>query len=302
MKKIIIIAIAIVTLILIVIGVSVAYMFYLPSGCAEVHFRIGCAKISESNNVVWYEGALFGYKEVEEDAFFCRKLSATLKSLHLQKTNDVLDECELVQISLRDESYSELRTYYLAYDFALKDVFMQKGGEWYYVKNHDHLDEIITELIDIAGGRLAYNWKGQSTFAHEEFVESDFSKASFRYNLHWKSSKAPTVENHDVRVSGFNNTEPTLITSYDAAIKRAAQELGYSNYIGTGFYDKTCGYWMVEICPEPYNDMTVTEFTNYLYDHTYTVIMTEQGIICESYRSVTRFAPFIFQRYEEYAN
>ena len=98
----------------------------------------------------------------------------------------------------------------------------------------------------------------------------------------------------DYRDKGFINTDAVSITTKEEAIVRAAKELGFENPVGFVFYDKTCGYWMVEL----YDDKGIepawnNEYTLMLAEEAMTVIMDNNGITLEVFNSVTSYYQFI---------
>lgn len=303
-KTIIFTVIVFVSVVVLSIGIYTAWLFYIPSDCKYISAKIGSAEVDQNNDIIW-NGSLDHRIIKDQYPQDCRQAYATLKSLSLKKTDAVLTDCQMVEFTLQYEGTTESKKWYIAYDFVLDDVFMLKDGEWYLIRNHKGLDKLITMFIDCEGEYMAPMWRAQSTYSGDEFIEytyteSDFENATFRYNLYWKSSYDRTLENCNLRDWGFKNTEAVSITSKEEAIERAVEEFGYGRYLATAFYDKTCGYWMVEICYNPEQEMNLAEFEHFLFDNVRTVIMTDQGITLEIYDNATEFAAFVLSRYGYY--
>ena len=198
-------------------------------------------------------------------------------------------------------SSTNIKTYTFAYDFYLKKVYALRDGVWFYVKEDHNFTSFITVCMENCFRYSFYDkWRGQSLYGHEEFRfegnKFDFENPTFRYNLYWswKDKMKERADFWEYRDSGFNNTDAVSITTKEEAVSRAAKELGFENPVGYVFYDKTCGYWMVEL----YEDKGITpawnsEYTHMLAEEGMTVIMDNNGITLEVFNSMTSYYQFI---------
>ncbi len=210
-----------------------------------------------------------------------------------KKAEDTLTDVELAEFRFVDKDFRSIYTFYVAYDYALENVYIKRQDGWFRLKNSNYLDKIIISSLEHAFG-VPETWRVQSLYGLENWAEADLNDLVFRYNAHWGSPNKPSAE-HEYRDSDFKNTQPTSIETKDQAIARAAEELGYKEPVGVVFYDETCGYWMVELydafCVNEWTD--VSEYTDFLHHNVYTVIMDDEGVTLETYQSVSHYKPFL---------
>ena len=170
-------------------------------------------------------------------------------NLKLTPTNDNLTDVELIEISQCNKTEFE-NDIYIAYDYDLKNEYLYKDGIWYEVNITNKLNKLLIQTLNDA---TKYNycpditWKVQTRYFAEIFDDTDLDKLIFRYNVHWRPSEKFEERDINFRSTGFKNTYPMVIDNSEQAIHLAAKEMGYENPIGVVFYDKTCGYWMVEL-------------------------------------------------------
>ena len=273
---------------------GICLCFY-PIKTDSLRVQIGCAKADDSGAIQWTGD--FRIQTIEQP-WQIGWVMGLLRTAPCKETTDDITDMELVEFSFVNQTNGEsqkLKTIYVAYDFYLQKTYLKKGDSWYSVGTIPLLDQFIVDCMGWGHElcQCSVGWRGQSTFAHEEFAESDFEDCTFRYNLHWIPEDRPTAEEHDWRNDGFQNTAPTSIQTKDDAIKRAAKELGYQNPVATTFYDETCGYWMVELFDDNGEKFETTQdYWSFLYDNGYTVIMNAEGITLEVYQRITRAVAF----------
>ena len=203
-----------------------------------------------------------------------------------------LGDVELAEFCFCGKDFEPIYTFYVAYDYALKNIYIKKHDKWFRLKDTDTIDKIITNSMEESLTDYEM-WHAQSLYGLENWAKVDIDDLVFRYYTRWGCLYKPSVEDN-YRDSGFKNIHPTVIETKEQAIARAAQELGYEKPIGVVFYDKTCGYWMVELYEEPtantWTDMD--EYGDFLHTNVYTVIMDAQGITLETYQNITHYKPF----------
>jgi len=282
---------------ILLIGISLVFAFlYFMQVYSfygnEVVFKIGCAEIDETGKAEWVNENIVLFIDEKENQSYRWYLASVFTDLDLRKTDDVLRDVELVTFTIKTKNGEE-KTLQFSYDFYLKKVYFREQNNWYELTNTKEIDEIIGDLLEYALPFSGYSWRGQSTFLidmPQEFV--DYENPTFRYDLYWSLSNKLSSETPDFKSSDFVNTEPTVVQTKEEAIQRAAKELEYKNPIGVAFYDKTCGFWMVEICDYTDEDFASSQAVDsYLFQHTYTVIMNKEGVTLEIYQSVTDLTP-----------
>lgn len=287
------------------------YLIVVPFGTTGYDFHFGCVEITDDgfeippgrvshsfsmyNNYVW---------NLYDRAYLAR-LAVKLESIQYEKTEDIPTDIELFQFDFenykKSYGYSTTKSYIFAYDFYLKKVYTIRANVWYVVKGDYIFNKFIEYCMNIHyPDSFDERWRGQSLYGHEEFRfdgnRFDFENPTFRYNLYWswKDEMKARADFWDYRDNGFINTDAVSITTKEEAIVRAAKELGFENPVGFVFYDKTCGYWMVEL----YDDKGIepawnNEYTLMLAEEAMTVIMDNNGITLEVFNSVTSYYQFI---------
>lgn len=285
--------ISLVCIIIVSVVLHVIYIYSIPHGCNNVEITVGCARVNDIGAIKWTDGYASDSIWDIEKTWELNKFAKLLRSLKLVETLELPTDVQLVKISFTHSTYKgneELKCVYVAYDFYKKRLYANKNDKWYFMENNQELNSVIIERMDGLGGK---NWRGQSTYSWEEFPKADFENATFRYDLYWKKSNYPTVEENDLRLSGFNNTDEVPIDSRADAIKRAAEELDYDNPVGVTFHDETCGYYMVELANDNGNGIVkINDGVIELIEPIYTVIMDDKGRTLEVYKGFTRTRPF----------
>ena len=307
--KIIILGLAIV--LVICISAVVLYIVAVPSGTNGYNFWFACVELTDSEIKPLPERVSHrftidnNYTPNLFDRAYLARLAIKLESIRYEKTEDVPTDVELFQFDFENykENYgfSTTKSYVFAYDFYLKKVYTLKDGVWYAVKE-DHVFNKFLEYCMNVHYPFSFDekWRGQSNYnCDSQYTinnqESDLDDLSFRYNLCWSwTDKLKDNEKFKYRDSGFNNTDSVSIITKEEAITRAAKELGFENPIGIAFFDKTSGYWMVELYDDNgYTPSWDTEYVAMLVDEVMTVTMDNNGVTLEIYNSSTSAYQFI---------
>ena len=233
---------------------------------------------------------------VYDNIYYLTGLYSVLSKINYKNEGLAPTDAQFVRFSFVDSEDYAMESFTLAYDFYLEKVLIFNEGKWYSVKDDSRISSYIPKLLDKALNASDFDWRGQSTFAFEEWVEADFENATFRYNLYWVPEERPwSFEFTEWRGEGFVNTEPAEVKTKDQALALAAKELGFTEPVGVTFYDETCGYWMVEMYDAVGGYKPVLENNECLKlpELCRTVIISDKGITLEVYKAVTRFRPFM---------
>ena len=299
-KTVIVCAVILLLCALLSIGLY-CYSQRIPSGCDQMTFRMDCMQLSAESLPEWEGDIQYTlYRKNNAQGVladgdpYMRRIAAEVRRMPAQKRDTMPHDVQLVEFAFGDQNGAK-EIYRVAYDFERESLHLYKNGVWYQTEERSKLNQLITELIDkSASYPMDLQWRGQSTYAMEEYVETDWENASFRYGLYWRP--AVNVEKRlefRYRDSDFRNVTPSIVRHAEDAIALAAAELCFETPVGFTFYDEISGYWMVEL----YDDSGVSmepgnESGEFLNRNVYTVIMDEQGIIKETYQGVTRYAAF----------
>lgn len=268
------------------------YQYSIPIGCNNVSMTVGCARVDELGKIEWTDGCADDTLWDIDSRWQLNKFAKLLRSLKLSKINELPTDIQLVKFSYELADYNkhhELKYMYVAYDFYTAKLYANKNDTWYLMEENPDLNRVIVSRMD---SFWFGEWRGQSTYCWEEYPEDDFENATFRYNLYWKKSDFPNIEEHGLRLSGFKNTDEKAITSRDEAIARAAKELGYDNPVAVTFYDETCRYYMVELANDAGDGLHRVPGIADIAEPIYTVIMNSDGQTLEIYEDATRTHPF----------
>ena len=308
-------------LLTICISAVVFYLMVVPFGANGYFYWFGCVELTDGEVTrppanICNSFEINGYydSKINQSAHLAY-VALQFKLISYEKTDDVPTDAEIFQFSFNDYTMSEyslyepvtisskeIQTHTFAYDFYSKKVYALRDGDWYLVKENRVFNSIIQHCLDWNDPwGFPERWRGQSLYGQEEMRfegnKFDLKNPTFRYDLHWSWRYRIDEEKRELyeyRDSGFNNTDAVSITNNEEAIARAAKELGFENPIGYVFYDKTCGYWMVEL----YEDKGITpawnnEYTHMLAEEVMTVIMDNNGVTLEIFNSVTSCYQFI---------
>ncbi len=281
--------------IIVIIAISALcflYPYRIPLGCNNIGIEVGCAKVNDMGEIKWSEGELSDTVWMIDNSWELNKFAKLLRSLKLHETSDLPTDMQIVKISFTHstlQSHETLEKMYVAYDFYTGKLYANKNGKWYLMEANEQLNDHI--LKRMAGSY----WRGQSTYTGgEEFPDSDFENATFRYDLYWTTiPKYEYGANPNVQGSGFKNTKESPINSREEAIALAAKELGYDNPVAVTLYDETCGYYMVELANDNGNGiMRKNGNTIELVEPIFTVVIDDEGRTLDVYEGCTRTRPF----------
>ena len=289
-------AILIISLVFLVLIISILMCIAITLtmthlGYNVIKITVGCASVEDEETWDWDD---------EYPYYWCQDTKTcidAIRKLKCEKTQDVLADVELIELSLLNSNHTELFNLVIAYDYNTQKTYILKNRGWYLLNNTQEFDDFIKEHLNQCGysGFSDKAWKVQS-LQKSEFPDADVNYDSliFRYNVHWRSSETLTFEEDEYQNSGFTNTVEIPINTPDQAITQAAKEMEYDNFVGIAFYDKTCRYWMVELYDgELYTAArNSNEYGDFLYDNVYTVVMDNMGITLETYQHVTSFDAF----------
>jgi len=282
-----------------VVNVSNRYVKDLINRCEKMEFVTGFIT-SSGEELVYSDDDYLNcdvYKYYEYDNIdYLTGLYSVLSKINFKNEGLVPTDAQFVRFYFVDSEDYAMESFTLAYDFHLEKVLILNEGKWYSVKDDSRISSYIPKLLGKALSASDFVWRGQSTFALEEWVEADFENATFRYNLYWVPDVRPwNCEFAEWRGERFVNTEPAEVKTKDQALALAAKELGFTEPVGVTFYDETCGYWMVEMYDAVGGYKPVHENNEYLKlpELCRTVIISDKGITLEVYKSVTRFRPFM---------
>ena len=293
-KKILIAVCCIITAAVIIAVLYFFGLYHMPIGCNSIEFAVGCARVNEIGEMKWTEGDSSFILPSDDSSWKLHEVVKLLNSLKLNKASELPTDIQVVKITFMHRDFvkfKKLEYMYVAYDFYTKKVYANKNNSWYMMGENEELNRLISEQMDTVWFGLG--WRGQSTYCPEEFPESDFENATFRYDLYWKKSDYPNATENGLRLSDFNNIDEAVINSREDAILRAAKELGYDNPVGVTFYDETCGYYMVELANDNGNGIVkITDGVIELIEPIFTVIMDDMGRTVEVYEGFTRTRPF----------
>ena len=211
--KFIILIVLILSILAIVLLATFIFTRYLPYGCNRLYFGTACVEFYNENdtNIDMPKSGLLSGTFCTEDDYSCgirisktylRKVMFSIKTLKCVETNDRLSDAQVLKFSfLKDNEI--LEEYFVAYDFYLKKTYILKDEVWYKIETSTKFDDMITTLIDATSYcSLDLVWRGQSTYAKEEFVKTDWSNASFRYNIKWRPTENSTVRREKQYKSG----------------------------------------------------------------------------------------------------
>ena len=295
-------AVAVLTVAVLVIGVvnvSNRYVKDLINRCEKMVFVTGFITSNGEELVYTDDDYLICdvYKYyVYDNIDYLTGLYSVLSKINYKNEGLAPTDAQFVRFSFVDSEDYAMESFTLAYDFYLEKVLIFNEGKWYSVKDDSRISSYIPKLLDKALNASDFDWRGQSTFAFEEWVEADFENATFRYNLYWVPEERPwSFEFTEWRGERFVNTEPAEVKTKDQALALAAKELGFTEPVGVTFYDETCGYWMVEMYDAVGGYKPVLENNECLKlpELCRTVIISDKGITLEVYKAVTRFRPFM---------
>jgi len=277
------------------------YIRRIPTDCDRMEFRMACMELSADGLPQW-QGDIRNTVYTKNNAYgaiangdaYIRRTIGILRSQLKQKTDKIPHDVQLAEFSFGNQQ-EEKEVYRIAYDFSEDVLYFYENNTWYQTKERNALNKLIVEQIDACAiYPLDLRWRGQSTYANEEFVETDWENASFRYELYWKPSiNEEKRKDASYQDSNFRNTAPTDIQNANDAVALAANELQFQTPVGFVFHDEISGYWMVELYDEQGILMSPSnESGDFLREHVYTVIMDGNGITKEVYRGVTRYTAF----------
>jgi len=283
---------------LVAAGIYACTLFALPAGCSSVSVQTYCAKVSDTGEILSLGGKADVFSRFTEDApWQCRYVAFLLRTMRCEETAELPADAQIVEISFSDyapqSGVETLWKEYIAFDFYTEKLYVFRDGRWYSMKERRSFDKFVETNMNASLGYGAA-WRGQSTYAPEEYVETDFENAVFRYHLRWKQSEDVLRERYHLQTDGFAALPQTDIRTGQDAVDRAAQVLHYGDPKGVAMYDETCGFWMVELYENSaqYEDLPLTEFTEALHGNIKTVILDGSGTVLEVYDSVTRYAAF----------
>lgn len=286
------------------------FLFAYPVNTDTLSVTYECVKLDENGAPIHTESES-GYLNESTQGLLGNYISFLLKTTFEKKIDTVPTDVQLVTLNYfkhKNGVTVEQKTAHLAYDFYTQQVYLNRaedGFEWYLVRNPKRYDKPLVALLNDAFPNShiiedsGYGYRGQSAWCYEEFQTYDRDNLTFRYALRWVPDNRPTVTQHDFKNSGFNNLSPVPVNSKDDAVKRAAEELGYTDPVGVAFYDETCGYWLVELYDD--KDYGFTKFDNdyggFLFESVKngslkTVIMNGDGVTLETYNAITRYSTF----------
>jgi len=265
-------------------------MYKIPDDCNYICLRNGCAKIEPDGTIIWTEGS--DHLPISDDYYEMGRLEDILSGLKLSKADVLPTDVQLIDITFEHRTWVEPQTVLdsikFAFDFYTEKFYVHKDNVWYIMEKNDDLNAVIVSSLSSRGIPI----RGESTFCLEEFPDSDFENATFRYNVYWSAF----YDEHflaGIKNSGFNNVDEVTITSREEAIVRAAKELGYDNPVAVTFYDETCNYYKVEIANDNGNGImqdtgSMIEFVEPIYS----VVIDDMGRTLEVYQGYTRTRPF----------
>ena len=286
---------------LIVLAIYVAYLFSIPRGTNYVSADIYCAKVNSSGEIERTEGGRSLCSGMLEDSagvfkWNFRYLAYMLRTIDSKAVDKLPTDVQIVEFSFMnhyDFSFQEIWVKSIAYDFYTKQLYVLEDGDWYHMKENRALNKAIISNLEYTSRYSSIMWRGQSTYSREEYIESDFENATFRYNLYW-TIFPKHGENPNIQWDGFKNTEVNPPNSREDAIALAAKELGYDNPVAVTMYDETCGYYMVEIGNDNGNGvMQVIDSSFEQMESIYTVVIDNMGRTVEIYEGFTRARPFL---------
>ncbi|MBO5306342.1 MAG: hypothetical protein J6B12_06215 [Clostridia bacterium] len=286
-KVLIVLSVLAILILLFFLGSFIAFKT-ISAKIQNSYITVACAKVAEDGSFEWEDedrNSVWNYYPYDS--------LVLLFTAQTDRVEATLGDVELAEFRFYDKDFHPTYTFYIAYDYALKNVYIQRNNKWFRLKDTDIFDTMITVSIENCMSRPE-TWRVQSLYGLENWARADLDNLVFRYSPHWGCSYKPSAE-FDYRDSGFKNIHPTVIETKDQAVARAAEELGYENPVGVVFYDKTCGYWMVELYedPPPNTWADLNEYTRFLFYNVYTVIMDNQGITLETYQNVSHYKPFL---------
>ena len=302
MRKFAISALIIALLItLIIFVIYTVYLFSIPQGSKYISGVTYCAKINGDGEIEACSGrvSLFGGMLEDSPGVFkwdFRYLAYVLRSIDSKPVDKHPTDVQIVEFSFMnydDFSFQKIWEKSVAYDFYTKQLYVFEKGNWYRMMENDALSKLILSDLEYSLRYSNVIWRGQSIYSREEFTESDFGNATFRYNLYW--TVFPKYgESFDIQWTGFKNTEVSPINSREDAVALAAKELGYDNPVAVTMYDETCGYYMVEIGNDNGNGvMQIVEHSFEQMEPIYTVVIDNMGRTLEIYKGFTRARPFL---------
>ena len=220
---------------------------------------------------------------------YVRKLyNIIIKSKRAEKININISEIEVLDFRFFSQT-NEIKHFTLMFDFFTKETYILENNNIYSISCSKKLNEAMSQLLETATGNYSDIWRGQSTFAFEEYKNSDFENATFRYNLLWKPF---SVANNSFTI--FTRPEDIEIVNDKKAIAVSAKIMGYTNFVGTTFFDYTSETWMVEILNVDFlHKYEKNELVSCLSENAVTLILDKNGAVLEAYYGYTRAIPFI---------
>ena len=233
--------------------------------------------------------------------FKISQIALLIEFVPMEPTDDVVTDAEIYLITFRKNG-NQIKNVAFAYDFYLKNTYAYFDGEWYFFKENFAFEKLISLVWDEP---FDCKFRGQSIYSDgdsELFCEaSDFDSLTFRYDLRWsmvENLKDKNSIDYEYRDSGFKNVGNVRLENAVDAVAQAAYELGYLEYVGVAFYDKTNGYWMVEIHENTEQLKEAREddarYYELLYENVYTVIIDNTATTLEIYKSCTTFLQFAY--------
>lgn len=247
MNKNIKIMIAVICIIVLLALVAILSFVFVPKDSNQVStlsIEMSYLRYDDEGNLQ----ALLSYYRTKEMSKpeapeFCY---STLQKVKYKKTSYKLTFWQSMIFVFDQDTETEERIE-VAYDYASHNTYIRfipserilwqdyDADPWYIVSNADYLyskllqncfaDECSTRYVSIQRNLFLYN---SSTWAKKDQT--------------WRLTK------HEIKLDGFRNIDSITISDSDDAIRRAAEELGYTSYVAKWCYDPIDGYWLVAIC------------------------------------------------------
>ena len=299
--------ISITVFIILLLFACTIYLMYIPNELTEMRVYVGCATVDGTNidftdssprhSFIPRDGEEHGlYNQFggSDLSMWIRVASLVTKCAVYSEAKNVPTDVQVAKICYYS-SEKELETMLFAYDFHTGKRYALKNQKWYEVLFAPFLNSFINYHYDEALGINASVWRGQSTYTLRwdiPITDEERNQATFRYGLYWSPSERPDGI-QEYQTTDFNINTARDVASGDQAIALAAEEMGYDDYLAIAYYDVVSGYWMVEIVDSRgFDGLMTSENIMYLSDNTYTLIISNQGLIKEKYQAITSTAPF----------
>ena len=133
-------------------------MFY------KVRISLGCAEIQSDGSPRWEAYPIDNWVDPKYDD----TMLDLINDLKTFSTSDKPTDVELIEIRFKDQDSQDESTFYLAYDYYLKNTYLNRDGIWYKTNIPKKLNRLLLQTFNDSPNSFdSITWKVQSRYHAE---------------------------------------------------------------------------------------------------------------------------------------